>query len=81
MYLKLLLESTYSLYEPRIKYYNSSSKFGPQPKNSPPTSSIKVGFKFIGATICYAFMQAAGMINDYVTSCFRFKEVNELSKK
>ncbi|MHA1526341.1 MAG: DNA-3-methyladenine glycosylase I, partial [Promethearchaeota archaeon] len=41
----------------------------------------KRGFKFIGPTICYAFMQAAGMVNDHVTSCFRFKEVNELSKK
>ena len=38
-------------------------------------------FKFIGPTICYAFMQAAGMVNDHVTSCFRFKEVNQLTKK
>ena len=41
----------------------------------------KRGFKFIGPTICYAFMQAAGIVNDHVTSCFRFKEVNELPKK
>jgi len=41
----------------------------------------KRGFKFIGPTICYAFMQAAGMVNDHVISCFRFKEVNQLTKK
>lgn len=41
----------------------------------------KRGFKFIGPTICYAFMQAAGIVNDHVTSCFRFKEVNVLPKK
>ena len=32
------------------------------------------GFKFVGSTICYAFMQAAGMINDHQVSCFRYKE-------
>jgi DNA-3-methyladenine glycosylase I len=29
------------------------------------------GFKFVGSTICYAFMQAAGMVDDHLTSCFR----------
>ena len=29
------------------------------------------GFKFVGPTICYAFMQAIGMVNDHVTGCFR----------
>ncbi len=33
------------------------------------------GFKFVGSTICYAFMQAAGMVNDHVTDCFRYKQV------
>jgi len=33
------------------------------------------GFKFVGSTICYAFMQAAGMVNDHVTSCFRYRQV------
>jgi DNA-3-methyladenine glycosylase I len=31
------------------------------------------GFKFIGSTICYAFMQAVGMVNDHTTDCFRYK--------
>ncbi len=35
----------------------------------------KRGFKFVGSTICYAFMQAVGMVNDHLTSCFRWKEV------
>ncbi len=33
------------------------------------------GFKFIGPTICYAFMQAVGLVNDHIVSCFRYDEV------
>ncbi|OFX87190.1 MAG: DNA-3-methyladenine glycosylase [Bacteroidetes bacterium GWF2_33_16] len=36
----------------------------------------KRGFTFVGSTICYAFMQAAGMINDHLVTCFRYKEVS-----
>jgi len=32
----------------------------------------KRGFRFVGSTICYAFMQATGMVNDHLTSCFRY---------
>ncbi len=35
------------------------------------------GFKFVGSTICYAFMQAAGMVNDHLVGCFRYKEVKK----
>ncbi len=35
------------------------------------------GFKFVGSTICYAFMQAAGLVNDHLVSCFRYGEVQE----
>ena len=35
----------------------------------------KRGFKFVGPTICYAFMQAAGLVNDHTTDCFRYNEV------
>ncbi len=35
----------------------------------------KRGFKFVGSTICYAFMQAAGLVNDHVVGCFRYQEV------
>jgi DNA-3-methyladenine glycosylase I len=33
------------------------------------------GFNFVGSTICYAFMQAVGMVNDHTTDCFRYREV------
>jgi DNA-3-methyladenine glycosylase I len=33
------------------------------------------GFKFVGSTICYAFMQAAGMVNDHTVTCFRYKQL------
>jgi DNA-3-methyladenine glycosylase I len=33
------------------------------------------GFKFVGTTICYAYMQATGMVNDHLVSCFRHKQV------
>lgn len=40
----------------------------------------KRGFKFIGPTICYALMQAVGMVNDHLVSCFRYKQIqNKLS--
>ena len=35
----------------------------------------KRGFKFVGPTICYAFMQAAGMVNDHLVGCFRYHQV------
>ena len=35
----------------------------------------KRGFKFVGPTICYAFMQAVGMVNDHVVDCFRYREL------
>ena len=35
----------------------------------------KRGFRFVGSTICYAFMQATGMVNDHLVSCFRYAEV------
>jgi len=40
----------------------------------------RAGFKFVGSTICYAFMQAAGMVNDHLTSCFRYEEVKTRSR-
>ncbi len=36
----------------------------------------KKGFRFCGPTICYAFMQASGMVNDHTTDCFRYSEIN-----
>jgi DNA-3-methyladenine glycosylase I len=54
------------------------------PKDVPPRTAEsdamskdlrKRGFRFVGSTICYAFMQATGMVNDHVITCFRHKEL------
>jgi len=37
----------------------------------------KRGFRFVGPTVCYAFMQACGLVNDHVVDCFRYSEVRE----
>lgn len=39
------------------------------------------GFKFVGSTICYAFMQAVGMVNDHAVDCFRHAEIVALTKQ
>ena len=39
----------------------------------------KRGFKFTGSTICYAYMQAIGMVNDHIVSCFRHDEIREMT--
>jgi DNA-3-methyladenine glycosylase I len=41
----------------------------------------KRGFRFVGSTICYAFMQATGLVNDHTTDCFRHREVTALSSR
>ena len=41
----------------------------------------KRGFNFAGTTICYAFMQAVGMVNDHVVDCYRYNEVKKMAQK
>ena len=36
---------------------------------------LKRGFRFVGPTICYAFMQATGMVNDHVVGCYRYRQI------
>lgn len=38
---------------------------------------LKRGFKFVGPTICYAYMQSVGMVNDHVVNCFRYEEIKK----
>jgi DNA-3-methyladenine glycosylase I len=50
------------------------------PATSPESDAMskdlkKRGFRFVGSTICYAFMQATGMVNDHLVTCFRYKEL------
>ena len=42
---------------------------------------IKRGFRFVGPTICYAFMQAIGMVNDHTIDCFRYPELTRETKR
>jgi DNA-3-methyladenine glycosylase I len=56
------------------------------PSSSPESETMseelkKKGFKFVGPTTCYAFMQAVGMVNDHIISCFRHNEVNGLGPR
>lgn len=41
----------------------------------------KRGFNFVGTTICYAFMQAVGMVNDHLTYCFRHQQISKIAKR
>jgi DNA-3-methyladenine glycosylase I len=56
----------------------TSDEDGQQSSAAMSTRLRKDGFKFVGATICYAFMQASGMVNDHVRECFRFNEIEAL---
>lgn len=56
------------------------------PANTPISDQIskdlkKMGFRFVGSTIIYAFMQATGMVNDHITGCFVYKEMEEALKR
>jgi DNA-3-methyladenine glycosylase I len=57
--------------------WKSLKEIPPRTKESDVMSKklIEDGFKFVGSTICYAHMQATGMVNDHIISCFRHKEV------
>jgi DNA-3-methyladenine glycosylase I len=64
--------------EPIINSYKSLSEI---PAKTPLSDALskdlkKRGFKFIGTTICHAFMQAVGMVNDHTVNCYRYREVN-----
>ncbi|WP_194851931.1 DNA-3-methyladenine glycosylase I [Nonlabens antarcticus] len=59
---------------------NAVKNYGNAAPNTPLSDQIakdlkKLGFKFVGSTIIYAFMQATGMVNDHEVSCFRYDEV------
>ncbi len=64
---------------------NNLQKDGDTPVTSPESDALSKdlkerGFKFVGSTIIYAHMQATGMVNDHVTSCFRYKSCKALGK-
>jgi DNA-3-methyladenine glycosylase I len=60
--------------------HNPRVRAGPIPARTQESDAMskdlkKRGFKFVGSTICYAFMQAVGMVNDHVVDCFRYREL------
>ena len=60
---------------------NKFKRLADLPANTPIAERMskdlkKRGFRFVGSTICYAFMQAAGLVNDHETTCFRYREVS-----
>ena len=62
---------------PRVKTITS---LGEIPATTPESDAMsknlkKRGFRFVGSTICYAFMQAAGLVNDHEVTCFRYERV------
>ena len=68
---------------PRINAWAEGSQV---PAKSPEAEAMSRdlktrGFKFVGPTICYAFMQAAGLVNDHLISCFRYDNLAQLSNK
>jgi DNA-3-methyladenine glycosylase I len=64
---------------------NAWKKLSDIPPSTPESEAMsrdlqKRGFKFVGPTICYAFMQAVGMVNDHVVDCFRHEKLGSPSK-
>jgi DNA-3-methyladenine glycosylase I len=65
---------------------NKLTRLSAMPASSPESDAMSRdlkarGFKFVGSTICYAFMQAAGMVNDHLVGCKRYKSQVFLSEK
>jgi len=62
---------------PRNNKWRSLGQIAPRTTQSDALSKAlrQRGFRFVGSTICYAFMEAVGMVNDHLTSCFRYEEL------
>jgi DNA-3-methyladenine glycosylase I len=64
---------------PKVNAWRALSEIPAQTPEAAALSKdlLKRGFKFVGPTICYAFMQATGMVNDHLVSCFRYAELSQ----
>jgi len=67
---------------PKVNRWRTLGRLPAETKESRLMSKALVerGFRFVGPTICYAFMQAVGMVNDHVVDCFRHREVQALGR-
>jgi DNA-3-methyladenine glycosylase I len=65
---------------PLVNRWHSLGELPPETAESRAMSKDmkRRGFRFVGPTVCYAFMQACGLVNDHVPGCFRWREVQEL---
>ena len=63
---------------PRVNFWKSRRQVPARTAQSDAMSKAlkKLGFNFVGSTICYAFMQAVGMVNDHAVDCFRYTEIS-----
>lgn len=66
--------------QPIINQHQADSDIGATSPESDAMSKDmkKRGFTFCGSTVCYAFMQGAGLVNDHIVSCFRYKELRDI---
>jgi DNA-3-methyladenine glycosylase I len=64
--------------EPRVNRWKTLAEIPAETAESKAMSKDlkKRGFRFVGPTVCYAFMQACGLVNDHTVGCFRFREVS-----
>jgi DNA-3-methyladenine glycosylase I len=62
---------------PKVNAWNNTSQIPAVTREAQAMSKALIGrgFKFVGPTICYAFMQAAGLVNDHITDCFRHAQL------
>jgi DNA-3-methyladenine glycosylase I len=69
--------------KPRVNSWKSSRQIPARSEESDAMSKdLKSrSFNFVGSTICYAFMQAVGMVNDHVVACFRYKPLSMTSRR
>jgi len=63
--------------EPRVNSWKAGARLPARTEQSDALSKDlkEHGFNFVGSTICYAFMQAVGMVNDHMVECFRYREL------
>lgn len=63
--------------KPKINHWKAGNPIPGKTKESDTMSKdlLKKGFKFVGSTICYSFMQAVGMVNNHTVDCFRYKKI------
>ena len=65
--------------KPKVNRWRTLEEIPPETTEARAMSNdlVRRGFRFVGPTICYAYMQAAGLVNDHIVSCFRHRELQK----